>query len=208
MCGKLSSSSRETAMTRRSSLARGGRQVGERSVLGVERERDEPREAARLVLQLAQAQQVVHAVLDRLDVAVEHRGVGADALAVALARDLEPRSPEILFLQITSRTRLSKISAPPPGQESIPASRSSRIVSGMVLPPTRAIQSISTIVKAFRCTAGKPLLQRPQQPRVVLEGPGRMEPAHDVELGDRLAVAACPPPRRTPRSPSRSRPAR
>ena len=63
-------------------------------------------------------------------------------------------SPVILFLQITSRTLFAKISAPPPGQESMPASRSSRMVSGIDLPPTRAIQSISTIVNAFRCTAG------------------------------------------------------
>ena len=48
-------------------------------VLGVERERDEPRESAGLVLQVAQPDEVVHAVLDRLDVPVENRRVRADA---------------------------------------------------------------------------------------------------------------------------------
>ena len=59
-------------------------------LLGVERERDEAEEAARLVLQLADPHEVVDAVLDRLDAAVEHRDVRLDAVLVAELRELEP----------------------------------------------------------------------------------------------------------------------
>ena len=44
---------------------------------------------SRLVLQRAQAQQVIDAVLERLDVAVEHRRVGAHARRVRDAVHLE-----------------------------------------------------------------------------------------------------------------------
>ena len=50
----------------------------EDGVLRVERERDEREEAARAVLLLAEAQDVVDALLVRLDVAVEHRAVRRD----------------------------------------------------------------------------------------------------------------------------------
>jgi hypothetical protein len=44
----------------------------------------------RLVLQAPQAVEVVDALLDRLDVAVQHRAVRAQARAVHRARDVEP----------------------------------------------------------------------------------------------------------------------
>ena len=59
-------------------------------VLGVVGERDEGVEAAGLVLQRAQAQQVVDLVLGPLDVAVEHGAVALDAHAVGDAVDLDP----------------------------------------------------------------------------------------------------------------------
>src|ERR1039457_3595994 len=57
------------------------------------------------------------------------------------------------------RTRSLKISAPPPGIESMPASRSRSSVSRIEMPPRRARYAISTIVKAFRCTWGKRCLR-------------------------------------------------
>ena len=59
-------------------------------VLGMERQRDEGEEAARVVLQLAQAQQVVDPLLVVLDVVVEHRAVRRHAHAVGQAMHLEP----------------------------------------------------------------------------------------------------------------------
>ena len=62
----------------------------EARVLRVERQRDERLEAARFVLQLAEADEVVDAVVRLLDVAVEHRAVRAQAELVGRAMDFEP----------------------------------------------------------------------------------------------------------------------
>ncbi len=59
-------------------------------VLRVERQRDERLEAAGLVLQLAQPQQVVDAVVRLFDVAVEHRAVALEPELVGRAMDVEP----------------------------------------------------------------------------------------------------------------------
>ena len=93
MCGKLSSISRLMAMVRRSSRPLGFGdvlEVAQDGVVGMERQRDEGLEAARLVLQLAQPAQVVDAMLGVFDVAVEHGGVGAQAEFVGLAVDAQP----------------------------------------------------------------------------------------------------------------------
>ena len=62
----------------------------EDGVLGMERERDEGEEAVGLVLLLAQAQQVVDALLVGLDVAVEHRALRRDPHLVRGVVDVEP----------------------------------------------------------------------------------------------------------------------
>ena len=68
------------------------------------------------------AQHVIDALLDRLDVAVEHRDVGAHAEPVRDAVDREVAiGVRTCRAQIFWRTRSAKISAPPPGSESRPA---------------------------------------------------------------------------------------
>ena len=66
------------------------RQFAHLVVVGVERQRDERLEAARLVLQRAHAQHVIDALLVGLDVAVEHRDVRAHPEPVRRAVDGEP----------------------------------------------------------------------------------------------------------------------
>ena len=66
------------------------RNVGEPCVFGVEGQRDERLEAARLVLKLAQPEQMVGAMKRVFDVAVEHRGVASQAERVGRAVDCEP----------------------------------------------------------------------------------------------------------------------
>ena len=90
MCGKLSSISRLTAIVLQVHQAARLRDVRQPRVVRVEGQRDERLEAARLVLQLAQPDQVVDAVPRLLDVAVEHGRVGAQAQLVGLAVDAEP----------------------------------------------------------------------------------------------------------------------
>ena len=62
----------------------------EDGVLGMEGEGHEREEAAGLVLERAQPQQVVDALLIRLDVPVEHRAVRRDTEPVRRAVDVEP----------------------------------------------------------------------------------------------------------------------
>ena len=64
--------------------------VGHLGVIGVECQRDEGLEAAGFILQLAQADQVVDAVVRLVDMAVEHGGVGVQAKAVGSSMDVEP----------------------------------------------------------------------------------------------------------------------
>ena len=90
MCGKLSSISRLIAIVLQVHQAARLRDVRQPGVVGMERQRDERLEAAGLVLQLAQPDQVVDAVPRLLDVAVEHGRVGAQAELVGLAVDADP----------------------------------------------------------------------------------------------------------------------
>src|ERR1039457_528219 len=63
-------------------------------------------------------------------------------------------SPVILWSQMMRRTRSQKISAPPPGSESMPASRSRTSTSRTDIFARCARYATSTMVKAFRCTCG------------------------------------------------------
>ncbi len=58
--------------------------------VGMERERNERVEAGRALLRFAQANEMIDAILERLDVPVEHRRVAGDALAVQLFVQLDP----------------------------------------------------------------------------------------------------------------------
>src|SRR6266545_4524698 len=62
----------------------------EDGVLGMERERNERQKAAGLVLLLAEAQQMIDALLVRLDVAVQHGAVRRNAEPVRGVVRLEP----------------------------------------------------------------------------------------------------------------------
>ena len=92
MCGMLSSISRDTARIFRSSEPVVELEAAplEDGVLGMEGERDEGQEAAGLVLQVAQAHEVVDALLVGLDVAVEHRAVGRHPEPVRAPWTCEP----------------------------------------------------------------------------------------------------------------------
>ncbi len=70
--------------------AGGLRQVLQRRVLRMKRQRDERLEAVRVVLQRAQLQQVIDAVFVILDVAVEHGRIRLQSDFVRGARDLQP----------------------------------------------------------------------------------------------------------------------
>jgi hypothetical protein len=103
MCGMLSSSSREAAMTLRSStplalvMRAGLGDAPESGVLGVEDQRHERLEAARLILESAKLKEVVDPFFVRLHVAVEYCAVAFYAKAVCDSVDLNPALPGALI---------------------------------------------------------------------------------------------------------------
>ena len=156
MWGMLSSSRRRQGDHLQLGHQIGPGQVGELGVLGVEGQGDEALEAAGEVLLLAQTHQVVHPVL-----AAPRCGRTAWCSSIS-ARARGPCPPLRASGRRSSSSRRSgralsgwKISAPPPGQLSRPASRRTAMVSGTDSLASLARKSISTMVKAFRCTVGK-----------------------------------------------------
>ena len=107
-------------------VAGGLGKVRERRVLRMKRQRNEGREAVRFVLQFAQLEQMIDALFFGLDVAVKHGGVGAQANLVRGARDVEPLLPADFVVADNFAHARMKISAPPPGSESTPASLCAR----------------------------------------------------------------------------------
>ncbi len=75
MCGKLSSTSRLTAICLISSMPLVFGRCCERRVIGMERQRNESLEAMSLVLQSPQFQQMIDPVLIVFDVTIEHRRI-------------------------------------------------------------------------------------------------------------------------------------
>ncbi len=111
-------------------VARGLGNVREPGVIGMEGQRDEGDEAVGLVLQLAELEQVVDALFFGFHVTIEHGGIGAQADFVGLARDAEPHlAADFVVANNFAHAGMGKISAPPPGKESTPASFSFRRVS-------------------------------------------------------------------------------
>ena len=166
----------------------------------MKRERDERLEAAGLVLQRAHLHQVIDALLHRLDVAVEHRDVGAHAEADARC-DGSPGSDR----RRTCRGRSSGARAPRRSRRRRraanrgPASPSStqHLLVGhpVVIGEERDLDG----GEAFQVDVRADLLQAAQQIRVVAERQLRVEAVDDVDFGERLvrrAGAACRGPAR------------
>src|SRR6267378_2942365 len=70
--------------------AGGSRQMLQRSVRRMERQWDESLEAAGLILQSTQLQQVIDSILIVLDVSIEHGGIGFEADLMSQPRRVEP----------------------------------------------------------------------------------------------------------------------
>ena len=165
---------------------RGLRDVRQRGVVGMEGQRDEGLEAAGLVLQLAQAQHVVDAVLVVLHVAVEHRRVGAQPDAVRRTRRLQPLRPVDLVVADDVPHAVGKYLRPAPRQ---------RIHARRLQPQQRLLdRHLVQLSEERHLHHGEGLdmhlgvahLQPANQVLEVLEGQIGMQSADDVELGDRL----------------------
>ncbi len=157
--------------------------------LGVERERDEAEEARGLVLQLADAHEVVHPVLDGLDAAVEHRDVRLHAVRVAEAGDLEPA----LAGDLVAADDVAN-----PFFEDLGAAAGARVharrlqvpddVDDVPLADARDPVELHHRPR-LEMDARKARLERAEEIEVPGVGERRVEAAHDVELRDPVVPA-------------------
>src|SRR5687768_7599241 len=166
--------------------ARRPRQVRELRARRVEGERDEALEAARAVLLLAQTDEVVDAVLRRLDVAVEHRRVGLEARGVDFARKLQP-APAVGLVRADHRARRL-------AENLGPAART-RVHPRLLQTPDDLL--VRHLVEArevvyldhrprLEVEAGELPLERREEVGEVAERQFRVQAADDVELGRAL----------------------
>ena len=97
--------------------------------------------------------------------------------------------PSILWSQMMRRTRSLKISAPPPGMESMPASRSRSSVSRIGdLRAPRQVRDLDHR-EGLQMHLREALLEAAQHFAVPVQSQLRMQSADDVELGDGFAPA-------------------
>ena len=108
-------------------------------MLGLERPADKGRKAAGLVLQLANALEMLDPLGERLDMAEHHRGRRSPPSSCQTRRTLSQSSVSTLPRVIALRTRSTRISPPPPGRLPSPASFSRSSTSGS--------GSLATLVK-------------------------------------------------------------
>ena len=154
MCGKLSSISRLTAIVLQVHQADGFGMWLRPRVVRVERQRDERLEAARLVLQFAQADQVVDAVLGASRCGRRASSRWSQAQFVRLAVDPHhSRGVGLVLADLVAHVRVEDLRA-----AARQAAQAGVLDLGQDLavgrPVRRANQSHSTAVHAFRCSRG------------------------------------------------------
>ena len=137
----------------------------------------------------ADLQQVIDALGHRLDVAVEHRHVGAHAEAV---RGAVHRQVAVAVALVVGDL------AAHPRREDLGAAAGQRIEAGLAQLHQHLLVGLAVVVgeegdlhrrEALQVDAGPHPLQAAQQVGVVAERQPRVQAVHHVHLGERLAVA-------------------
>ena len=141
---------------------------------------------AGLVLQRADAQHVIDALVDRFDVAVEHRDVGAHAEAVRRAMDLQ--------VAVGAALVVADLAAHPLGEDLRAAARQ-RIEPGihqlaqhLLVGPAVEVGEERDLDrgKALEVDVGPDPLEAAQHVQVVVERQIGMQAVDDVDFGQRL----------------------
>lgn len=131
---------------------------GDAVVLRLIRQRNEAREAVRLVLQHAQLPQMIHAVRHRLDMAVKHRAGAAPAEAMPGAMHVEVFRRRFLAARDGLAHFGTEDFRAAPVSESSPAALSSVSVSTTDFFASHARCKISMAVKHFNCSCASSAL--------------------------------------------------
>ena len=167
----------------------GHRQMIERRVLGMERQRNEGLEAAGFILHGAQLQQVVDAVFVVLDVAVEHGGIRPEAQLVGQARGLQPfAAVDLVVADDGAHARREDLrAAAGHGIDAGIAQLDQRFFDGEL--GAAGEERDLDHGEGLDVDLGKALLQAADQVEEVFERQVGMQAADDVELGDCFGVA-------------------
>ncbi len=175
--------------------AGGARQVVKRRVVGMERERDEGLEASGVVLEVAQADEMVHAVLVVFDMAVKHGGVGFEAELVRHAGGFQPfvAIDFVVADDVTDAVGEDLGAAAGHGVDACIL----QLLQGFGNGEFGALRKEGNLDhgEGLDVDLRKALLKAAHQIEEVLEGKVGMEAADDVELGDGLGIAGgsgCP----------------
>ena len=153
-------------------------------------ERDEGVEAARAVLQLPQPAQMVDAVCQPLDVAVEDRRIG---------RDAEPVGRFVHFEPFVRRSLVGADAAADLLVENLRAAARNGLQSGLFEPPQALLDRESRLADHVRqldrresldCRFGQYRLDAADHVDIVFQSVVGVYAAHDMDLGDAFALPA------------------
>ena len=147
-----------------------------------ERETDEREKPARLILQIAQREQMIHALLERLDMAVEHRRVRADAELVRRPLHGEP---------LRRRRLVRTETAPHAVGEDLRAAARNGLEPRLIAQAREHLShgEPARLREMRDLDAREPLdielwerlVQRAHDIEILLERPGRMQPRDDMQ---------------------------
>lgn len=133
---------------------------------------------------------MVDTVVERFDMPVEYRSVGRDAEPVCGTVYAQPLVGRSFFGTDAGATGSAKISAPPPGIASMPASLSRRSPSSSGNPClVDHIGQFDGCESLDRCL-WHPALDRSDQVDVIIESVARVYPSDDVDFGRAAAAVA------------------
>ena len=163
-----------------------GRQLPHLVVVGVERERDERLEAARLVLQGPGPQHVVDPLLGRLDVPVEHRHVRAHAEPMRGPVNVQIALGAALVVTDLAADAFREHLGPAPRQRIEPCLH--QLAQHLFVGPPVEIREERDLHRreALEMHVGADALEPPQQLQVVVERQIRMQAVDHVHFGQGL----------------------
>src|SRR5712692_4094196 len=164
-------------------------QMAERGVFRVEGQRDEGDEAAGLVLELAQQQQVLDTLLFCFDVAVEHGGVRAQADLMRRARNVQPLlAGNLVVADYFAHPRIEDFGAAAGQRVHTGLFQGQQSIADRKLGDAREVAHLNH-GERLQVHARAALLESSHQVQEIMERQVRVQAADQVKLGGAFADA-------------------
>src|SRR2546423_6287374 len=146
-------------------------------------QRDESDESARLILQVAEAQQVIDALLLGFHVTIQHSGVGAQPDLVSLARDVQPHlSADFVVADDFAHPRMKNLRASAGQRIHAGLFELEQSVSRGQLGNAREVAHLDH-GESFQMHARAALFEPTNQLKKMVKGEVRMQATDNVEFG-------------------------